>query len=86
MFYKVLKENTIVDLLQYIRYVHYQDKHGIILLCSPEDAQAVLSSNGKRGWHTAELYSFKPDNSVYQIEEIDKYEYDSLQKSLRLEV
>lgn len=78
MYYKVLKNENIVDILDHVLYVKYQAKHDLLLLCDIKEAQAILSSNGKYGWHIPGLYNFPPDNQEYQIIEISKYEYDML--------
>ena len=44
------------------------------------EAQAILSSDGKYGWHIEGLYNFPPDNDIYAIKEISKYEYDKLKR------
>ena len=82
MYYKVIKNDEIVDVLDNILYIKYQEKHGLLLLCDITEAQAILSSDGKYGWHIEGLYNFHPDpdNTVYEIIEITKYEYDKLKK------
>lgn len=82
MYYKVLKSGTVVDALDHVLYVKYQSKHDLLLLCDIKEAQAILSSNGKYGWHIAGLYNFPPDNQECQIIEIGKYEYDTLKLQL----
>lgn len=78
MYYKVLKNNNIVDILDHILYIKYQKKHSLLLLCNITEAQAILSSDGKSGWHIEGLYNFPLDNDVCEIKEISKNEYDVL--------
>lgn len=78
MYFKVLLGNNVVDLLEHIFYVKHQSKHDLLVLCDMKEAQAILSSNGKYGWHVDGLYNFPPDNKKYTISEITKYEYDQL--------
>lgn len=80
VYYKVMKKGNVVDILDHILYVKYQEKHNQILICDITEAQAILSSNGKYGWHTEGLYNFKPDNALYVIKQITKFEYDTLKK------
>lgn len=80
MYFKVMKDNDIVDVLDHIVYIKYQKKHDLFLICNIKDSQAVLSSDGKYGWHIEGLYNFPPDNTTYKIEEISKFEYDNLKK------
>lgn len=78
MYFKVIKNGTVVDVLDHILYIKYQAKHNLLLLCDIKEAQAVLSSNGAYGWHMAGLYHFPPDNQECTITEISRYEYDML--------
>ena len=70
MYYKVIKNDEVVDVLDHILYIKYQEKHSLLLLCDITEAQAILSSDGKYGWH----------NDIYVIKEISKYEYDKLKR------
>lgn len=78
MYYKVIKNNEIVDVLKNILYVKYQEKHNILLLCDIQEAQAILSSDGMHGWHIEGLYNLPFDNDTCKIEEISKTEYNNL--------
>ena len=82
MYYKVTNSTTqdIVDVIKEIHYIQYQEKHKILILCDIKIAQAILSSDGKYGWHIEGLYNFPPDNDIYAIKEISKYEYDKLKR------
>lgn len=82
MYFKVLKKEKVIDVLEHIQYVKHQSKHNLLLLCDIKEAQAILSSDGKYGWHIAGLYNFPPDNQEYEIVEIVKYEFDMLKNSL----
>lgn len=84
MFWKVMKNDKVVDLLTQLQYVRYQYKHDVVLLCEPEIAEAVLSSDGKVGFHIDGLYYFKPNNTTYCIEEISEYIYNKLKKQLEM--
>ena len=74
MYYKVIKNDEVVDVLNHILYIIYQEKHSLLLLCDITEAQAILSSDGKYGWHIEGLYNFPPDNDIYAIKEISKCE------------
>lgn len=82
MYYKVIKNGAVIDLLTRLLFVKYQPKHDLLLLCDSKEAQAVLSSDGNYGWHIEGLYRFAPDNSTCVIKEISKYEYDTLKKTM----
>ena len=78
MYYKVIKNNEVIDILRNINYIKYQEKHKILLLCDIKEAQAILSSDGKCGWHIEGLYNFPLDDTAGEIGEITKTEYEKL--------
>ena len=81
MYYKVIKNNKVIDVLSHLVYLKYQPKHNIMIICSENDAQAILSSDGNYIWHIPELYNI-PVNGYDTVElvEIDNYEYQTLKK------
>lgn len=83
MYYKVLKDEKVVDVLKYIFYVKYQEENNILILCEKEEAQGILSSSGRIAWHIDGLYKSPWDDYVYKIVEISKYEYDYLLQEKR---
>ena len=79
MYYKVLKDNKVIDVLDYIVYLKWQPKHKIMVLCGESDAQAILSSDKKMIWHEDTLYDVPVDGyDTVHIEKIDEYEYKQL--------
>lgn len=80
MYYKIMNQNKVVDILDRITYIKYQPKHGILLLSGIEDAEAILSSDGTCGWHLDGLCSYWPDPVTYALEQISRYEYDRLKQ------
>lgn len=79
MFYKVMKDGKVIDVLDQLIYLKYQPKHKIMILCSEDDAQAILSSDKNTIWHEETLYKIPVEgyDSVILCE-IDKYEYEQL--------
>ena len=78
-YYKVLKNDRGVDVLDHLVFCKYQKKHGIMVLCTEEDAQAILSSDGKYIWHIPQLYKIPVDGyDPVELQEIDRYEYDRM--------
>lgn len=78
-YYKVIKDGRVIDALDKLTYVRYQEKHNRMLLCSVEDAQAILSSDGKYAWHENSLRVIPVDGyDTIELEEIDVYEYNQL--------
>ena len=79
MYYKVLKDNKVIDVLDHLSFVKYQEKHGIMVSCTQEEAQAILSSGGEYIWHVHGLYKLPVDGyDTVEIIPIDQYEYKQL--------
>lgn len=79
MFYKVLFNDRVIDVLDHLVYVKYQPKHKIITLCPEDEAQGFLSSNGNTVWHSDELYRFPVKGfDTVELVPIDDYEYQRL--------
>lgn len=79
MFYKVMKNNKVIDVLDRLRFVKYQQKHGIMIACDSSEAQAIISSDGEHIWHVTGLYRIPVDGyDTVDLVEIDKYEYSKL--------
>lgn len=79
MYYKVLKDNKVIDVLDRLVFVKYQKKHGIMLLCDESEAQAIVSSDGSYFWHVEWLYRIPVDGyDTVELVEIDEYEYKQL--------
>lgn len=79
MYYKVLKDDRVIDVLDHLTFVKYQEKHGIMIACPRTEAQAIVSSDEKYFWHVKGLYRIPVEGyDVVSIEPIDKYEFESL--------
>ena len=80
MFYKVIKNNKVIDVLDKLVYLRYQEKHNRMVLCDKSKAQAFFSSDRKNIWHTETLYDLPIENNydTVTIVPIDKYEYEQL--------
>ena len=79
MYYKVLKDSKVIDVLDGLAYVKYNEKHKCFLLTEKKYAQAILSSNGEYVWHINSLLAIPVDGyDTVEIEEISKIEYDKL--------
>lgn len=79
MYYKVIKDNKIIDVLDRLVFVKYQQKHNIMIVCDESNAQAIVSSNGQYIWHVRGMYRVPVDGyDTVELVEIDKYEYDQL--------
>lgn len=79
MFYKVIKEGRVVDVLDQLVFLKYQPRHDIMVLCSESDAQAILSSDKETIWHEETFYKVPvPGYDTVSLVEIDQYEYNRL--------
>lgn len=80
MYYKVIKDNKVIDVLDKLIYLKYQPKHKIMVLSDENQAQAILGSDGNTIWHERTLYNIPVENDydVVDLVEINKYEYEKL--------
>ena len=79
MFYKVIKDNKVIDVLDRLIFLKYQKKHNRMIFCDENEAQAIYSSDGEHIWHEESLYNIPVDGyNTVRIEEIDEYEYKQL--------
>ena len=79
MYYKVMINNKVIDVLDKLIYLKYQTKHGVMLFCDESEAQAILSSDGNTIWHVKGFYKVPVNGyDTVSIEKIDEYEYKQL--------
>lgn len=79
MYYKVLKNNKVIDVLDSLIYLKWEPKHKIMVLSDENEAQAILSSDKNTIWHEKSLYKVPVDGfDEVEIEEVDEYEYKQL--------
>ena len=79
MYYKVLKNNKVIDVLDHLTYLKWQPKNKIMLLSDLDEAQAILGSDNNTIWHVEGLYDL-PVNGYETVEliEIDEFEFKQL--------
>lgn len=81
MYYKVLKNNKVIDVLDNLTYLKWEPKHKIMVLSCEDEAQAILSSDKNTIWHEKTLYKIPVEAGHYDsvdLVEIDMYEYKQL--------
>ena len=79
MYYKVIKNGKVIDVIDHLSFVKYQQKHGIMVACDESEAQAIISSDGEYIWHIDGLYNIPVNGyDTVKLEEIDEYEYKQL--------
>ena len=79
MYYKVLKDGKVIDVLDKITYVKYNEKHKRFLFSEKKYAQAILSSDRKQAWHENTLLKIPvPGYDTVELVEIDEFERNQL--------
>ena len=79
MYYKVLKDGKVIDVLDHLAFVKYQPKHNIMIGCLEHEAQGILSSEGEYIWHVEGMYRIPVEGyDTVELVEIDEYEYRQL--------
>ena len=79
MYYKVLKDNKVIDVLDHLTYLKWQKKNKIMLLSDINEAQAILSSDGNTVWHVEGFYDLPVKGyETVKLIEIDEFEYKQL--------
>lgn len=83
MYWKVIKNRKVIDVLDKLQYCRFQLKHKTLLLCDEKDAQGVLSHDGTTAYHLTTCSEKFPTDifPTCSLEEIDKYEYERLLSS-----
>ena len=79
MFYKVMKGEKMIDVLDQVIFLKWNPKHKIMVLSTEDEAQAILSSDKETIWHEATLYNVPVDGyDTVTLVKIDEYEYKQL--------
>lgn len=79
MYYKVIKNNKVIDVLDKLVYLKLQPKHNTMILSDENEAQAILSSDKNTIWHEKTLYEVPVSGyDTVELVEIDEYEYKQL--------
>lgn len=79
MYYKVIKNNKVIDVLDNLIYLKWEPKHKIMVLTGEDDAQAIMSSDCNTIWHVKGFYKVPVSGyETVELEEIDEFEYKQL--------
>ena len=84
MYYKGLKNNRVIDVLDNLIYLKWQDKHKTMILSDENEAQAILSSfpflfvSSINVINSPKILEILPADFVVELVEIDEYEYKQL--------
>ena len=79
MYYKVIKNNKVIDVLDHLTYLKWQPKNKIMLLSGLDEAQAILGSDGNTIWHVEGFYDLPiSEYETVKLIEIDEFEFKQL--------
>lgn len=81
MFYKVIKNNKVIDVLDHLTYLKWQEKNKIMLLSDEGEGQAILGSDGNTIWHVEGFYDLPVEAGNYEtvkLISIEQFEYKQL--------
>jgi len=79
MYYKLIKDDKVVDILDSLIYLKWQRKHKRTILSEEADAQAVLGSDKNTVWHIRGLPEIPdPNCETVELVRIDRHEYQQL--------
>lgn len=79
MFFKVIKDNKVIDVLDHLTYLKWQPKHKIWILSDENEAQAILLSDKNTIVHERTLYNVPVEGyETVEILPIDEFEYRQL--------
>lgn len=76
MYYKIIKNNEIVDVVDHLRYVRRNPRNGIILSCGSKKGPGILSYDGSTIYKIGD--SLDGDYDAVTMEGIDAAEYQRL--------
>ena len=79
MYYKVIKDNKVIDVLDCLIYLKWQPNRKRMVLTDINQAQAILSSDNNTVWHERTLYDIPTDGyETVNVIKIDEFEYKQL--------
>lgn len=88
MWYKVINtDNLVIDVLDFLNYVKFQENHRILISCNKKDAQGILSSDQTIVWHLDTLQEFPSIAPIYdtvRVSEISEEVYYELKRQLEI--
>jgi hypothetical protein len=76
MYYKILKNGKVVDLVSSLTFIKYNAVSNRIVHSNQQEAEGILSSDRKTAWHLRGLHALSaPGYETVEAVEIDKLEY-----------
>ena len=79
MYYKVIKDNKVIDVIDQLVLLKYLPNRKAMTVCDVNEAQAFLSSDNETIWHERTLRKIPVEGyDTVELVKINKYEYDQL--------
>ena len=83
MYYKIIKDRTIVDAMEIITYVRQNVKNKVVIACPREICNGIVSSDGTVIWHLEGQPQFIEGSfETVKIVEIEENEYNQIKEVL----
>ena len=64
MYYKVIYNGQVIDTLDHLSFVKYQAKHGIMVNCTADDAEGIVSSDGRYIGMWTDTITFRRQDTI----------------------
>lgn len=79
MYYKVLLNGKVIDALEQLIFIRYDENRARIILCNNRTAQGIVSSDGNTIWHVRGFHPLtRPGYETVDVYEIEEKEYHQL--------
>lgn len=78
MYYKVIRNNEVIDAISSLCYVRHNPRNGMILSCKEEFGQGILSYDCSTIYQLADKNSLGDNYDVVDLVEIDETEFKRL--------
>lgn len=76
MYYKVIQNNKIIDVLDQLIFLKYLPKRKVMTSCDINEAQAILASDNETIWHEKTLNQIPVDGyETVEVVPISEHEY-----------
>lgn len=75
MFYKVIMNGKVIDVVDRLVYVRYDKRHDDIYICEPENANAFLSSDRRNCWRVRQMKLSEKVFDTVELIEITEQEF-----------
>lgn len=82
--YKILENNQIIDVMEYMKFIKYLPRSKKIIAVDEKQANGCISSNGDEIYHLLGTpYNFVEARKTVRYERIDAEEYERLMKQVK---